>query len=944
MSYINKTSLLVPSQLPEFVRDNPDYSTFVSFLQAYYEWLESPDAANTLNTSATTTGEGVTYGSKNLPNYYDIDTTLDGFLQYYENDFLSFFPEGSLVDERKLIKVAKELYQSKGTPASYEFLFRVLYNSDVNLFNSSDYILKPSDGKWIVTRSLKLSSIDPNWLKTINYRLFGLTSKGYATIELVTIGENSVEIVLSGIDRNFTSGEFVEVVDIHGAPVLFNGNTLQAQILGVLNSVVVDPNNVGSGYNVGDPVVFYGGLNPNVTNPTPALGYISQVSGASIILVNPVYKGQGYRPGSYTSVNINSGSGTGSGASDIATTFDPTPYYINLVNNDTIGSKANTQIGNGSHLVSYNFANLTSANYNTQLQLALGFPVLNTFGIIGTTVTSGGTGYDATTTANATGYYLTDTNTLEALPNIGILGPIQITTGGINYHVNDKIVFTGGTGYGAFANVTSVASNGAITTVSFVHDPSGATAYPFGGMGYKANSLPVLTVNTATGSGASLYVPGLVGGDATFNINSTSYGQVQQITLTNTGKDYISAPGISLRVEDLLVYNVNVLNEPKQGDIIYQGSITNEFFYANVDSISINTANSSNGYFSTYNLRTYDYNGAFDPAANIYVKRNGVDIGTTIKLSNTTTGIYTSGRKIYGNGSAKAIANFLNGIVLGAGFYQNADGQPSAYSVLEDSTYNNYTYILQVQEALAKYKNTALSFLHPSGMNYNAINLLKSNSSFSSSMSPGEELTVKPLSYLLGTTNYVANSQPNASNTIVIFTNTSGANVANVVQANSYLTIYTVYGEPYYSKVTKVTSNTITLQDDWVFAVPNVAVASASSGSNVINISSLTNAWNIATGNTISYISDFMHIYDSVSFDGVTYKTITHVDQPGSGSRIFVNSAYGSQQTGYLSFKANVISSNVWVSGITSIAETMDITDEQGDPIAAEDGTILLIG
>jgi hypothetical protein len=71
---------------------------------------------------------GVVYNSKNLPNYYDIDNTLDDFLRYYQNDFLSFFPDGSLVDERKLVKVAKELYQSKGTPASYQFLFRVLYN------------------------------------------------------------------------------------------------------------------------------------------------------------------------------------------------------------------------------------------------------------------------------------------------------------------------------------------------------------------------------------------------------------------------------------------------------------------------------------------------------------------------------------------------------------------------------------------------------------------------------------------------------------------------------------------------------------------------------------------------------------------------------------------------------------------------------------------------
>jgi len=35
-----KTSLSVRSQLPGFIRDNPDYNNFVLFLEAYYEWLE----------------------------------------------------------------------------------------------------------------------------------------------------------------------------------------------------------------------------------------------------------------------------------------------------------------------------------------------------------------------------------------------------------------------------------------------------------------------------------------------------------------------------------------------------------------------------------------------------------------------------------------------------------------------------------------------------------------------------------------------------------------------------------------------------------------------------------------------------------------------------------------------------------------------------------------
>jgi hypothetical protein len=182
-SLTNKTSLLVPWQLPEFVRDNPNFANYAAFIEAYYEWMEQQ--GNTL------------FLSKGIPEYKDIDSTLDQFIKYYLNDFLSFFPQGSLINERNLIKISKELYQAKGTPAAFKFLFRVLYNSDVNLYNARDYIFRASDGQWITTRSLKLNTLDTNWTKTINYRVFGETSKAYAEIEDVIVTDTNVKVILS---------------------------------------------------------------------------------------------------------------------------------------------------------------------------------------------------------------------------------------------------------------------------------------------------------------------------------------------------------------------------------------------------------------------------------------------------------------------------------------------------------------------------------------------------------------------------------------------------------------------------------------------------------------------------------------------------------------------------------------------------------------------------
>lgn len=929
MSYFNKTSSLIPSQLPEYIRDDPSYANFVAFLQAYYEWAEQQG--------------GFVYESKNVKNYYDIDSTLDEFINYYINEFMPLFPDGSLADKRKLLKIVKQVYQTKGTSGSYKFLFRTLYNSESETYNSKDFVLRASDGKWIVTKYITINSIDPSWYQTIGYRLFGLTSKGYATIENIIINDQSIQVILTGIERDFTAGEFVQVVDYNFKPVEFPFGVLAAQSYGEVISVTPNPSNRGENYDVGDPVVFYGGLNPDILNPVGAEAYISEVSSASVTDIESIYSGQGYRPAGFTTVSIKSRSGAGNGASAIVTDnqFDKSsPYYINYVTTDILDTKWNIQLNSGD----YQFANIVNANANTELVVAFSHPTLNTYGVQEATLISGGFGYDSTAYANATGYFATesgdhsvDQQPLEDLTYLGILAPISIVNGGLNYSTSDTINIIGGRGYGAHANITSVAANGMIQSIDYVK--GSGIVFPGGGMGYTIDNMPEVSVTSANGSGAILTIPGLVGGDAIFGLNLTPYGQVRAITVTNTGKDYISAPSVSLRVTDLLVNNVDTNNLPLKGDRAYQTSNSSITFTANVDNITLVSSN-ANTSFSTYNLRIYNYDGSFNPNSTIKILRNSTDLGLNLQISNVTTGIYTNGVKQYGSGSAKATVKFTRGVITGDGVYVNYDGQPSAYSLLQNEDYNNYTYILQVQKELAKYKDTAIKFLHPSGLNYRSVDILKSANNYSLNAS-ADIITTQSLGYLLGVSNFVA-SIPNNANTI-FFTNLSGANVADVVNVNSWITYDTRYNHPFYSKIKSVTSNTITLQDNFITTVPNVAVANASSNSVVINISSLTNAWNVATGNIVSSISNFINNYDFVSFDnGTTYKMVTNVN--GINNTITVNSSYASAQTGYLMLSKNVSTSDIFVSGYVSEIETISLLTEDGRPLTTEDDRIFILG
>jgi len=162
------TSILVKDQLPEHIRDNSNYENFHTFLKAYYEWMEQ-------------TGK-VSDRTKNLLSYKDVDQTTEEFLDYFTNDFLPFFPKETLLSKEETIKVARQLYQTKGTPASYEFLFRVLFNSDFEVFNTKEAVFKASAGTWYVSKSLKLASSNRNFLNTKNLRVFGIESKSIATI------------------------------------------------------------------------------------------------------------------------------------------------------------------------------------------------------------------------------------------------------------------------------------------------------------------------------------------------------------------------------------------------------------------------------------------------------------------------------------------------------------------------------------------------------------------------------------------------------------------------------------------------------------------------------------------------------------------------------------------------------------------------------------------
>lgn len=138
-----KLSTLVASQLPEFIQS--DFTTFKTFLEAYYEFLEQDQNAQEL--------------LQNSRSYSDIDRTIDSFIEYFLKQYSNDIPRDVLYNKKALVKNIQDLYVNRGNEKSYKLLFRILFNKDVEVFYPSTQVLKASDGKWIQRNSFFMRTL-----------------------------------------------------------------------------------------------------------------------------------------------------------------------------------------------------------------------------------------------------------------------------------------------------------------------------------------------------------------------------------------------------------------------------------------------------------------------------------------------------------------------------------------------------------------------------------------------------------------------------------------------------------------------------------------------------------------------------------------------------------------------------------------------------------------
>ena len=498
----NKVSLLINKQVPEFVRE--EYPVFISFLEAYYEFLE--------NKQGTKKNDLITK-SKELKYISDVDTSIDEFEEQFLNSYATFLPKETTIDKALLIKNVLPLYLSKGSEKSFKLLFRMLFGGELEINYPKNNVLRASDGKWEIENAVKVSTeiysnytgngtnktfyilaklglsevsvyvngvlqttgfgirkesqklvfntapangavIKVKYAQTLDKNIFvnrkitGVDSNATATIEKVSknIVNNKTILELYVSPKTllgeFTIGEGI-ITDVIG----IDGNLIHVSFTSISSLLRINIIGGGSSYNVGDPVIVASDV-----STIPATAIISKTFKGTITKVAIDEGGSGFKTASriaavgYETTELNFG------IASVQTTTKNTANTF-LVFSDVISDvdPANTLLSSTNWKFPGNTSTTGNTYISTPIMRAMSNASYTSIGEIATISILTANAVVATVpTLNAEPATLTisplTANTINPttvyIDTYGSLGKLVIDNGGSGYVKGDELIFT----------------------------------------------------------------------------------------------------------------------------------------------------------------------------------------------------------------------------------------------------------------------------------------------------------------------------------------------------------------------------------------------------------------------------------------------------------------------------------------------------------------------
>ncbi len=731
-----KTSLLINRQVPEFVRE--EHPNFIAFLEAYYEFLENKQGAEK---------NDLTTKSKELRYVSDVDASIASFEDNFYNTFASLVPKDVSVDKGILIKHILPLYLAKGSEKSFQLLFRLLFNEEVEILKPKENILRASDGKWLIENAFRIEQVvyslyTGNGTKT-TFKLAQVVDSSqisvYVNGVLQTTGFNirketrklifntapannaAIKVLYHDFDftlltnRQFvgeTSGATATVErtaqkTVNSVPIFelyVNKKTLVGTFQNGENAFlnIIDPDDNTliqieiHGLSILKTInIIDGGASYNVGDTVIVTGgnatrnataVVSEVFSGFINQIRILAGGAGFKTGSNVFV-VGTGSGSLSMAVDAVDVSGVNTANSFVVNTDRIADY-------GSVLISasdYGFnASVVTENVTSKIVDALTFESVTSIGAItNVAILFANATFTSVPTLEADSAPYQSNNTTQHVYSSQSIGRIAINSGGTNYAIGDELLFSEtqpmAIGIGAAAAVTNVSPTGAITQVKVQPSRIQGTANTFG----NAN---VTVVGTNTKFEDEL--------------------RVGDYIMINNESRYINAiaSNTSLNVNVNFNYSTTDKYVGKYYDYPVGGQNYNPAYPATITIVSKNGANAN----LTVSALMGDGENLFATADN--------DPGAILKIRIIDAGAgYEYPPQIdlsqSGDGLALANATVESSYVTFPGRWTTSDSiLSSSERVIQGREYFvDYAYVLSSGVEFSKFKDIFKNLIHPAG-------------------------------------------------------------------------------------------------------------------------------------------------------------------------------------------------------------------------------------
>ncbi len=750
---------LISNQLPDFIRnENPK---FVLFLEKYYEWMEQSNNA---------IGQ-----TQALFNSKDLDLINSTYLDEIVKEVLPYFPKEILLDKTKFLKHVGQFYRSKGSLDSLKFLFRLLYNEDIEIYFPKEQVLKLSDGKWVLPLALRVETGDNNIFDIEKTKIVGDTSKASAVVEKVIksvdrqLGIEYIELYISNIDKLFTTGENVSTTIVRTDGTQDN---VSAKLIGSLSEIKIDPRNRGLYYNGfspelnydGDPVTIIGGLNPLSGNPIGALATVGEVLQGSVNEIFVLNGGFGFRdPSLHSDSSLIDFVGgfedgiLGSEAKARILLLDDTTFRTINVSNITIESFYDDTINQID-----NVANNKTINQLTTKQ------TLNVFPLSFITVDSSGGGYRSKPNTEIYSLYMEELGDSLIIPTATAVQGTNVLKDETQdlrtlFEVGERVRLFLKNRYEEVKVIANLSSNTITFDSTFENNINNLSVYRLdrrvlkdvgalgrikienGGQDYSVGDYLIFT-SEGRGYGANAEVTEIYAGNSgiktvEFNESSDYIRGGEGYTMRDLPLITIDSPGggfgANLVVTEIVGDGTNLdLSTSRIGAISTIRVVSYGYDYIKNPIISLRNAdltlsNVTEGLVFVSNTRVYqgasNVNSTWSAFVDRFVSSNNFlrifnysgifDKNLEIKSDDNEVSANVITISIYGDGRAKATSNFENGLIRYPGIYLNTDGQPSSDQKLQDDEkYHNFSYVVNTKNDYYKFKKTLKEITHPIGM------------------------------------------------------------------------------------------------------------------------------------------------------------------------------------------------------------------------------------